>query len=214
MRPIEYKPIEEENKIENKIEELKTEIIKVYGDYKKTSRLAIEKAVHLGGLLVRVKEEVGHGNFQTWIAENMPFTYRTARNYMDVYEVREKINPECDILTEIYRLKLNGREPEPESLQPEPPVEEWTLPNLNISSYKVEEPEEPEEPKEPIKEGTHETIEVEEVDWFKIANDQLLDDFKKIFLKLDNEHKRAAIDWLSDWEHNQTSKSESVSLLS
>lgn len=43
---------------------------------------AIDHAIRAGTLLLRVKAEVGHGNFRQWLEQNVTFTARTAQRYM------------------------------------------------------------------------------------------------------------------------------------
>ena len=73
---------------------------------------AMECAVELGGLLVEQKEALPHGKFGTWIADNLPFSDRTARNYMRVYRNRDALKRKSvSDLTEGYKLLV---EPKPE----------------------------------------------------------------------------------------------------
>ena len=48
----------------------------------------MEKAIELGGLLAEQKETLSHGEFTPWIEANLPFTDRTARNYMRLHDGR------------------------------------------------------------------------------------------------------------------------------
>lgn len=52
---------------------------------------SLDMGIRLGGLLTEVKEDLKHGEFGGWIKTNMPFTDRTARNYMKLYQNREKL---------------------------------------------------------------------------------------------------------------------------
>lgn len=44
---------------------------------------AIDHAIRAGTLLLRVKAEVGHGNFLPWLEQHVTFTARTAQRYMN-----------------------------------------------------------------------------------------------------------------------------------
>jgi hypothetical protein len=66
-------------------------IIALHNEIKSMAVSCLEKAIEIGGLLTEQKRQVGHGNFIGWINENMPFTDRTARNYMRLFENRDNI---------------------------------------------------------------------------------------------------------------------------
>lgn len=51
----------------------------------------IEKAIEIGELLTAKKKELQHGEFGTWIKDNLIFTDRTARNYMRLFENKLKV---------------------------------------------------------------------------------------------------------------------------
>jgi ribosomal protein L17 len=45
-------------------------------------------------LLTSQKEKLKHGEFAPWVAQNLPFSQRTARNYMLVFRERHKLKTE------------------------------------------------------------------------------------------------------------------------
>ncbi len=58
----------------------------LYNELIKQSYQAFLKAVELGEELVKVKDSLAHGQFQTWLNKNTPFiSERTARRYMAVF---------------------------------------------------------------------------------------------------------------------------------
>ncbi len=68
-------------------------------------RMSLDSAIHIGELLTDQKESMAHGEFTTWIDTNLPFTDRTARNYMRLYQGRDKLKTESvSVLTEGYKL--------------------------------------------------------------------------------------------------------------
>ncbi len=67
-----------------KITALHTEI----GGYLKTT---LSKAIEIGGLLSEQKAEMDHGQWLPWIKENLPFSERTARDYIQFHERREEL---------------------------------------------------------------------------------------------------------------------------
>ena len=55
---------------------------------------SLEKAVKIGELLTVQKSAIKHGEFTLWLKMNIPFTERTARNYMRLYRARDKLKAE------------------------------------------------------------------------------------------------------------------------
>ena len=48
------------------------------------AKTAMEGAVQIGQRLQEAKEQVGHGNFDTWCQENLNYSRRTAENFMRI----------------------------------------------------------------------------------------------------------------------------------
>lgn len=66
---------------------------------------SLESAIQIGGLLAEQKKNLKHGQFGTWIEANLPFTDRTARNYMRVYREKDRLKTETvSDLKSAYRL--------------------------------------------------------------------------------------------------------------
>ncbi len=63
----------------------------------------IDKAIEIGELLSAKKEELKHGEFCLWIKDNLIFTDRTARNYMRLFENKDKILQAGNI-SEAYKM--------------------------------------------------------------------------------------------------------------
>ena len=57
-------------------------------------RTSLEKAIEIGRLLAEQKAALAHGKFGPWVTENLPFSTRTARNYMRVYNERSRLKTE------------------------------------------------------------------------------------------------------------------------
>ena len=53
---------------------------------------AIDYAIECGIHLIKVKQEVNHGDFLPWIEKNMPCSLRTAQNYIRVSNNIELVN--------------------------------------------------------------------------------------------------------------------------
>ena len=71
--------------LEDLARRINTKHDQVVSGVQNTYKLAIE----LGGLLVNVKEQLPHGEFQRWIEDHCAFGYRSAADYMRLYEHRE-----------------------------------------------------------------------------------------------------------------------------
>ena len=85
-----------------------SEIIKLHNEILGLGRTCLEKAVRIGRLLIEQKAALKHGEFTDWIESNLPFTDRTARNYMRLYENRDLLKTEnVSNLQGAYRL-LSG----------------------------------------------------------------------------------------------------------
>jgi hypothetical protein len=60
-----------------------------------TGKGLVEKAIKLGEALIQAKEQVGHGEFIKWVADNCNVKKRTAQRYMRLVEHRAKIDKHC-----------------------------------------------------------------------------------------------------------------------
>lgn len=68
----------------------------------------IEMAFQIGELLTVTKQELPHGEFGTWIAENLTFNARTAQRYMKLFENKEELQ-NCGTISEAYRMLGDGK---------------------------------------------------------------------------------------------------------
>lgn len=92
-------------KIESALKIVTYEIFKLHDEITGHLKQSLEKAVRIGELLSHTKEALRHGEFGPWIEKNVPFTDRTARNYMRLYSERDRLKTETvsDLKT-AYRL--------------------------------------------------------------------------------------------------------------
>ena len=51
----------------------------------------LEKAIRIGELLAEQKETMAHGEWLPWLADKVPSSERTARNYMRLYDQRAEL---------------------------------------------------------------------------------------------------------------------------
>jgi F0F1-type ATP synthase membrane subunit b/b' len=69
------------------------------------ARTSLPKAIRIGEILSGFKPAVGHGNWLGWLAANVSFSERTARNYIRVFEHRTELKSAIIAdLTDAYRL--------------------------------------------------------------------------------------------------------------
>lgn len=65
------------------------EILRLHGEIVTAARQTLKLAMRAGELLAGVRAELPHGEWLPWCKANLPFSDRTARNYIRVYEQRD-----------------------------------------------------------------------------------------------------------------------------
>ena len=69
------------------------------------ARATLETAIRIGELLTEQKSSMPHGDFTAWIADRLPFTDRTARNYIRLHHERDRLKAESvSGLSDAYAL--------------------------------------------------------------------------------------------------------------
>jgi len=87
------------------------EIIQLHNQLGSYLRLGLSNAIRIGQLLTEQKDNLSYGEFTPWVRDNLPFTDRTARNYMRVYRERDRLRTEnVSVLTEGYKLLTGGQD--------------------------------------------------------------------------------------------------------
>lgn len=181
------------------VESQKEEICKIYQEYQKMS---LDKAVQMGRLLTVIKDQVGYGNFGTWIENNLPFSQQSAERYMGVYllSIREEgLDPKLG-LDEAYKL-LPHKPRTPVKAQPKPEPKLESAPPKNPQTvdsgiYSVEKAKKVQIPQSVDFDKDEEESEVAEAEVDE--QDGLLEDLKDIFVKLDRDHKNRFLDWIEE----------------
>ena len=80
-------------------------IISLHNEITESLKTSLEKAILIGQLLIEQKEKLKHGEFTSWIKENLPFTGRTARNYIKLFNNKDMLITErVSDLTAAYKL--------------------------------------------------------------------------------------------------------------
>lgn len=97
------------------------EIRKLHGELLEAARTTLDKAIRIGQLLKGVRASLAHGEWLPWCERNLPFTARTASNYVRVFEDRDRLKSETvSDLTDAYAFLAA---PELEPLTPEEAAE-------------------------------------------------------------------------------------------
>jgi len=78
--------------------EIKKELLEL----NQSLKMSVQKAIKIGELLTEQKEFIGHGNFLSWVEDNIDINERTARRYMSLYSYRNKTDKLSD-LSEAYQ---------------------------------------------------------------------------------------------------------------
>lgn len=83
------------------------EINQLHGELIGLFRQSIDKAVQIGERLTEVKKSLPHGEFTSWMKEHISFSDRTGRNYMKLFNNKDKAL-EAGSISEAYRL-IDGK---------------------------------------------------------------------------------------------------------
>ena len=76
----------------NEIEKSRIDrIIGLHTEIDSYLKITLDRAIEIGGLLEDQKADLGHGQWLPWVKENLPFSERTARDYMSYYARRDEL---------------------------------------------------------------------------------------------------------------------------
>jgi len=90
---------------------LVAEINKLHGKILNSLKMSLGKGIRIGELLAEQKENLKHGEFTAWVNCNLPFTDRTARNYMRLFQERDRLKTEnVSVLKDAYELLIEHKE--------------------------------------------------------------------------------------------------------
>jgi hypothetical protein len=88
------------------------EICRLHGEIFQQAEAMLVKVLRVGELLVQQKQKLPHGQFTKWVEENLPFTTRTAQNYMKVFRNKEQLkNENVSVLSDAYNILKLKRDP-------------------------------------------------------------------------------------------------------
>jgi len=96
--------IEKENSLS--VDRIAIRIIELHDSVIGGMRNVLQNSILIGEELSKKKQELGHGNWIPWIDSNLPFSERSARNYLRLYENRDILNrqPIADLKSAIKFL--------------------------------------------------------------------------------------------------------------
>lgn len=127
-------------------------------------RRSVQDAIRLGELLTEQKAALPHGDFLPWLDRELPFSERTARNYMKLFEYRTKTATVADLRTAYEVAQIEDQRQHPKA-RPEVAPEEALAQKQRHDDFVKrihEEPApEPEEPRIDVDEllrEAHETV--------------------------------------------------------
>lgn len=81
------------------------EIKQLHERLQKLARTALDDALAIGEKLNRIKSTIPHGNWKTWVSDNLPFSIRKAQMYMALDKNRDHLkNANISFLQEAQRL--------------------------------------------------------------------------------------------------------------
>lgn len=82
-----------------------SEIRQLHSEIISAAKTSLEKAIRIGQLLAEQKAKLAHGQWTPWLESNVPFTDRTARNYIRLWDERDRLKTETvSDLSEAYKL--------------------------------------------------------------------------------------------------------------
>ena len=88
------------------------EICRLHREIFQQAETMLQNIMQIGGLLVQRKQKLPHGQFTKWVEENLPFTTRTAQNYMKVFRNKEQLkNENVSVLSDAYNILKLPRGP-------------------------------------------------------------------------------------------------------
>jgi hypothetical protein len=84
------------------------EITRLHDEIITSLQTNLDKAMRIGEMLTDIKAALPHGDFGPWIGSHLPFTDRTARNYMRLHRERDRLKTETvSDLGTAYKLLAN-----------------------------------------------------------------------------------------------------------
>lgn len=87
------------------------QIVELHEQILASMRRSLRTATEIGKLLADQKAELNHGEWESWVRDNLPFSVATARNYRKLYAERNRLKSlNVSEMAEAYRF-LYGAKP-------------------------------------------------------------------------------------------------------
>jgi len=100
----------EEASASNEFTEEAREVAKLHNEAGRAFQDWFQKAIRIGEVLTDVKKSLGHGSWLPWLETNVPFSKRTANQYMRAYQNRDKLEGTSNLSWEdVRRLTASNR---------------------------------------------------------------------------------------------------------
>jgi DUF3102 family protein len=101
--PIEVKAQPSPSAVSQLYRDEARQIVKLHDEILTAARSALTTAIRAGEILWSIKEKLEHGNWLPWLKASVPFSERTARNYVACYKRQDELNRQAIAgLTEAY----------------------------------------------------------------------------------------------------------------
>ena len=101
---------------------LATEINEAHKQGESSARSGLEHFRKAGDALLKVKEQVGHGHFGTWLKEHVHFSQATANYYMRVSREWDKLQTVCNLRDALRVLIADESETDDRPTERRPPA--------------------------------------------------------------------------------------------
>src|SRR2546429_112916 len=94
------------HRLEGNIDSTAREIVRLHTEILSAARASLEKAIHIGRLLARIRAS-RKGKWLLWLESNVPFSQKTAYNYISCFERRAELKlVNVTSLSDAYALLL------------------------------------------------------------------------------------------------------------
>jgi hypothetical protein len=114
------------------------EIIDLHNRIQETQRRNLADAQGIGERLLKQKNSIKHGYFTLWVDENLPFTRRTAQNYMKLFLYKEELaKHEVATLSDAYYV-LRGEATPDEIIDADEGINTSSDPQLIYPTVNIE----------------------------------------------------------------------------
>lgn len=87
------------------VESAAAELNRLHLEIEGKLRATVADAIRAGEILAKIKESLPHGDFTPWVKANCRFSDRTARQYIQVFEYRDKTATLADLQTAYSQIE-------------------------------------------------------------------------------------------------------------